>query len=187
MSTNLRNYLVAVFGMEAVINAAPAEAWDNSSPCEGWTARDVAGHAMGVISNVAARAGVGDSIDPFASPGAIAGDDVAAAWRVTRNRLLTALDRPGALQRAATSSLGTMTVDDFLGAMLGDAFIHTWDIARATGGNERLDPELIPVVQASLEGRGETLLRAPGRYLAAQAANTTDPQARLLAFAGRTV
>jgi uncharacterized protein (TIGR03086 family) len=185
MSQNLRSYLVAVFGMEAVIAAAPPESWDNPSPCEGWTARDVAGHAMGVIHNVAARAGVGDVIDPFATPGAIAGADVLASWRGVRNRLLEAVDRPGALQQEITSSFGTMNVDGFLAVMTGDAVIHTWDIARATGGNERLDPDLVIEVRKGLAARDEKLLRAPGRYAAPLTADASDAQTELLAFAGR--
>ena len=32
------------------VRAVPADAWDNPSPCEGWTARDVVGHLTGWIS-----------------------------------------------------------------------------------------------------------------------------------------
>ena len=187
MSENLRNYLVAVFGFEHTLRSVPADAWDNPSPCEGWSARDVAGHTMAVINNVAARAGVGEEMAPFGdSPGTVAGDDPVATWYGIRGRLLAALDRQGALQTEIKSSAGAMTLDDFVAMMVGDAYIHTWDLARAAGIEERLDPTLIPVVLASLEARGESL-RTPGRY--APASSTTevaDAQTRLLAFAGRT-
>ena len=49
MSENLRNYTVAVFGFEHVLRAVRADQWNNASPCAEWTARDVAGHAMGVV------------------------------------------------------------------------------------------------------------------------------------------
>lgn len=190
MSQNLRNYLVAVFGMEAVILAAPQYLWSNQSPCEEWTARDVAGHAMAVIGNVASRLGHGDAVDPFANPGHIAGDDVAKSWRNTRNRLLEALDSPGALQAPVDHPLYGPTVDHLIGAMIGDALIHTWDIARATGRNEDLDPALIQVVRSGLEARGEEALRAPGRYGAVRNVIDVlrgDPQSELLAFAGREI
>lgn len=185
MSQNLRNYLVAVFGLEAVITAAPESAWTKPSPCEGWTARDVAGHAMGVVSNVAARAGIGELCDPFADPGELAGTDVVASWRATRNRLLEALDQAGALQQQTEHPLGTMTIDTFLNAMLGDALIHTWDVARATGGCERLDPDAAAVALRGLEARDPQLLRAPGRYGPAATPIGDDPPSRLLAFSGR--
>ena len=58
MSANLRRYTTILFGFEHVLRMAPEEAWSNPSPCEGWTARDVAGHAMAVTNNIAGRAGV---------------------------------------------------------------------------------------------------------------------------------
>jgi uncharacterized protein (TIGR03086 family) len=189
MSQNLRNYLVAVFGLEAAIKAAPTDSWSNQSPCEEWTARDVAGHAMGVVNNVAARLGHGETVDPFVEPGKIAGDDVVASWTKIRTNLMEALDKPGALDHPVEHpQLGSTNIDAFIAMMTGDALIHTWDIARATGGNERLDAGLIPVVQAGLEARDPKVMRAPGRYLApTEVASTVDPQTRLLAFVGRKI
>ena len=45
---------------------------------------------------------------------------------------------------------------DFPGAMrltfrVGDLTTNTWDLARATGGDEQLHPELVELVWASLE------------------------------------
>lgn len=186
MSVNLRNYLVAVFGLEHVLRSVPPDAWDNPSPCDAWTARDVAGHTLAVINNVAARAGVGESADPFAEPpGAYAGDDPLATWYGVRDRLLDALDRPGALQRELKSSLGTMTVDAFVGLMAADCVIHTWDIARAAGVDEHLDPMLVDLVHADLTSRDETVIRAAHRYAAAVPGEVADAQTRMLRFAGR--
>ena len=66
MSENLRHYTTIVFGFEHVLRLVPESAWANPSPCEGWNARQVAGHAMAVVNNVAARGGVGTVVDPFA-------------------------------------------------------------------------------------------------------------------------
>jgi uncharacterized protein (TIGR03086 family) len=186
MSQNLRNYLIAVSGFEHTLRSVPANAWDNPSPCDGWTTKDVAGHAMAVINNVAARAGVGDEMPPFGDrPGDVAGDDPVATWYGVRGRLLEALDRAGALQIEIKSSAGTMALDDFVGMMVGDAYIHTWDLARAAGIDERLDPTLIPVVMASLEARGASI-RAPGRHAeAGSVSGDVDAQTRLLVFTGR--
>jgi uncharacterized protein (TIGR03086 family) len=189
MSQNLRNYLVAVFALDAAITAAPADSWSNQSPCEEWTARDVAGHAMGVVSNVAARLGKAETVDPFVEPGKIAGDDVVASWTKIRNNVLEALDQPGALDHPIEHpQLGNTNIDGFIAMMTGDALIHSWDIARATGGNERLDPGLIPVVLEGLQKRDPKVMRSPGRYKAETTiASDVDPQTRLLAYVGRKV
>jgi uncharacterized protein (TIGR03086 family) len=185
VSANLRDYVVALFGFDHVIRGVADDQWDNPSPCSDWNARDVAGHAMGVVVNIAARAGGGAQVDIFDNPGAIAGADPYASFREARNTLLETLDGRGVLQRPITSSLGTLSVDGFLGEMMPDILIHTWDLARATGGDERLDSRLVSLARSTLERRGEGALRAPGRFDAVADQSAADPQSALLAFTGR--
>ena len=143
---------------------------------------------MAVVSIVAARGGVGDERDVFAELAEFAGDDPAATFRPIRNRYLLATDQEGALQRPVKSSTGTGTLDTFIGRMTTDTFVHTWDIARATGVDERLDPDAVAAVYATLTNRDEDLARGPGRYGDAVATELeTDIQRRLLAFTGRVV
>ena len=186
MSINSRNYITALFGFDHIMRAVPAAAWDNPSPCSEWTARDVAGHAMGVVNNVGARAGVGKALDVFKDVGAIAGPDPYATWVDIRTRTLAALDRRGALQTSVTSSLGNVVLDDYILQMTLDIVVHTWDVARATGGDERLDPQLVAVSHARLQNLDPSIARAPGRYAEAVATQgAMDPQTELLRFAGR--
>lgn len=188
MSDNLRLYTTIVFGLEHVLQQVPSDAWDNPSPCDRWTARQVAGHAIGVVNNVAARAGIGENLDVFGDVGAIAGDDPAESFRPIRTRYLEAMDRPGALQLTVTSSFGEMSADRFLGLMAADTLIHSWDVARATGVDERLDPDAVRLVYRDLRQRDESVMRAPGRYVAAlelAGGEAASAQDRLLAFTGR--
>ncbi len=186
MSINSRNYITAIFGFDHIMRGVPANAWDNPSPCSEWTARDVAGHAMGVVSNVGARAGVGELLDVFKDVGAIAGPDPYAAWYVIRNRTLDALDRPGALQTTFRSSLGDVVLDDYILQMTVDLVVHSWDVARATGGDERLDPQLVAVSYTRLQKMDPAIARAPGRYAEVVALDgAVDLQTELLTFAGR--
>ena len=129
-------------------------------------ARDVAGHAMGVVNNVAARGGVGQVIDVFAEVGAIGGDDPLATFRAIRDRFLDATDRPGALQTVITSSVGEVTLDQYIGMMCADTLVHTWDLARAAGVDDLLDPGAVRWVHAELA-------RATRRASASPAGTTT--------------
>jgi uncharacterized protein (TIGR03086 family) len=187
MSQNLRLYTSILFGFEHVLRSVPAERWNDPSPCEGWTARQVAGHAMAVVNIVAARGGVGEEHDVFADLAEFAGNDPAASFRPIRNRYLLATDRNGALQRPVRSSTGSGTLDSFIGRMTTDTLVHTWDIARATGGDARLDPDAVTAVYAMLTGRQEDLARGPGRYGSqVEVDRTASLQDRLLALCGRT-
>lgn len=186
MSANLRMYTTVVFGFEHVLRLVPADAWDGPSPCEGWTVRELAGHAMGVVNNVAARGGVGTNVNAFEGLAAIAGDDPVGTFRGIRDRYLEATDRPGALQTEISSSVGSMTLDRFIGMMIADTLVHTWDLARGAGLDVELEPAAVQHVYADYLSRSEEKMRRPGGFDAAidVAADATD-QDRLIAFSGR--
>ena len=64
--------------------------------------------------------------------------------------------------------------------------MHTWDLARATGQDDRLDPQTCADLLAGMEPI-EELLRSSGQYGAAGAgAGDADVQTRLLASSAAT-
>lgn len=186
MSESLRTYTIAVFGLEHALARVPPEAWDLPSPCADWTVREVAGHAMGVVRNVAARAAGDEVLDAFTDVGAIAGDDPLTTYRGFRTKFLEATDRPGALQVRVASRVGDMTIDSYMEFMRSDTFVHTWDVARGAGIDPHFDPQMVTLILADYLARDMTPLRAPERYGAErEVAEGADELARLLAFTGR--
>ena len=68
-----------------------------------------------------------------------------------------------------------------------DLAIHAWDLARATGGDERLDLGEVHQVFETLRPLGDKL-RTPGAFgPAVDPPAGADEQAELLAFLGRRV
>jgi uncharacterized protein (TIGR03086 family) len=66
-----------------------------------------------------------------------------------------------------------------------DVFLHTWDLARATGQDATLDAEVCADMLAGMEPL-EDLIRSSGQYGPAVAvADDADPQSRLIGFIGR--
>jgi len=186
MSRNSQTYLSVLFGFDHVLRSVPADAWDQPSPCEGWTVREVAGHAMVVVNNVAARAGVGTMLDAFDGVGVTAGDDPYETFRQMRTRFIEALDDPASVAIVIESRLGTMTIDEYIEQMYGDTLVHTWDVARGAGVDSTLDPDLVSIVYASYQARDMGPLRTPGRYDDARDIDSAAAeQDRLIAFTGR--
>ncbi len=186
MSVNLRMYTTVVFGFEHVLRLVPGDAWERPSPCAGWSVRQLAGHAMGVVNNVAARGGVGHNVDAFGDLDAIAGTDPVATFRGIRDRYLEATDRNGALQQVITSSVGDMTLDAFIGMMIADTLVHTWDLGAGAGVPVELEPVAVQHVYADYRTRSEESMRKPGRFdPAVPVAADADDQTRLIAFSGR--
>lgn len=157
-------------------------AWDNPAPCEGWVARDVVRHLVEWVPAFLADAGgpplvVGPSVE----------DDPAGAWHALNDGIQSLLDDPAA---SATElhhpRAGTHRLDDAIGTfVLGDVLVHTWDLARAAGLDETLDPEVVHDMLAGMEPLDE-VLRASGQYgPRVDVPADADEQTRLIAFTGR--
>ena len=66
-----------------------------------------------------------------------------------------------------------------------DVFLHTWDLARATGQDERLDQQMCADLLAGMQPI-EELLRTSGQYgPRVPVPDDADVQTRLLGFIGR--
>jgi uncharacterized protein (TIGR03086 family) len=69
-----------------------------------------------------------------------------------------------------------------------DLAVHGWDLARATGQDERIDPPELPHLWRSITSIDEDVLRAPDVFGPAVATPPeADEQARFLAHLGRQV
>lgn len=174
--------LIAGRFTELVYGVAPA-AWDHPAPCEGWLARDVVRHLVEWLPGFL-RAGArlelpaGPSVD----------DDPIAAWTVHRDGVQALLDDPATREREFNNPhTGSLPLDQAVDRFYtADVFLHTWDLARATGQDERLDPGRCA---AMLEGMLplDEVLRTSGQFgPRVEVPGDADVQTRLLAFIGRT-
>ena len=184
MSAHLRMYTRMVFGFEHTIRRA-AGRWDAPTPCGEWDVRQVTGHTIAVVSNVAARAGVGEMLDQFGDVAAIAGTDPLASFRAARDRYLLATDRPGALQIVVPSRLGRMTLDRYLAIMCCDTLVHTWDVATGLALPIDFEPDALAFVRAEYAIRTVETMRGPDLYGTEIAVDTDDDLTAILAFTGR--
>jgi len=64
-------------------------------------------------------------------------------------------------------------------------FMHTWDLARATGQDDRLDPDFCAELLGGME-QMEQVIRSSGQYgPRVEVPPDADTQTRLLGFIGR--
>lgn len=164
------------------VRGVPAGGWDRPAPCEGWVARDVVGHLVEWFPGFL-RAGAGIEL-PQGPP---VGDDPVGAWQVHSDAVQAVLDDPGCGGRTLRNPhIGDIPLDRAISQFYtADVFLHTWDLARATGQDERLDPDRCA---AMLEGMlpMEAAMRGSGHYgPRVEVPADADPQTRLLAFIGR--
>ncbi|MFI7033094.1 TIGR03086 family metal-binding protein [Microbispora rosea] len=156
--------------------------WDAPSPVAGWAARDVVRHLTEWFPGfLAAGAGVALPCGPPVD------ENPVAAWQVHCDGVQAVLDDPETAHRElANPHVGSLplatAIDRFYTA---DVFMHTWDLARATGQDDRLDAEFCARLLAEME-QMEQVIRDSGQFGARiEVPGDADAQARLLGFIGR--
>ena len=156
--------------------------WDAPAPVEGWLARDVVRHLVTWFPEfLSSGSGVllpmGPSVD----------DDPVAAWQTQYVAVQAVLDDPA---RASTmlqnSHIGAMSLELAISRFYtADVFMHTWDLARSTGQDDRLDPVRCAQMYDGMQPMDD-ILRSSGQFgPRVLVPDDADAQTRLLGFIGR--
>ncbi len=152
MNKKLDDFIAAVKTFDAVCRQVPPDAWDNDSPCAGWTARDVLAHQCGVLDALAHIAHTGEMIRPkMPEPP----DDPLTCWEQTKEAVLTALGQPGVMDREDKYWFGPMDMATFVSYVQWDPLTHAWDIGTATGVEPNLPSELCEISYELVSGMAE--------------------------------
>jgi uncharacterized protein (TIGR03086 family) len=163
------------------VRAVPADAWNNPSPCEGWTARDVVGHLTEWIPGFFGSQGV--EFPPVPS----VQDDPVAAWQTVQSTVTEILADPAIAAKQIETPFSKQSVAETVDMIVtGDVFTHTWDLARATGQSEALDPDQLQRMIGAMGAMPEDVLRADGMFgPPLDVPADADDQTRFLAYVGR--
>jgi uncharacterized protein (TIGR03086 family) len=161
--------------------AVSKEGWNNPSPCKGWTARDVAGHLTDWIPGFFASIGVEFPVVPSVQ------DDPVGAWVAVQDTIGSALDDPDTAVKQVETPFGKQSFEETVDMIVtGDVFTHTWDLSRATGQSETLDPEQLQRMIAGMGAIPDEVLRADGMFgPKIDVPDDVDDQTRFLAYVGR--
>jgi uncharacterized protein (TIGR03086 family) len=165
------------------VRGVPADAWDNQSPVAEWKARDVVRHLVEwfppfLESGAGIKLPLGPSVD----------EDPVAAWIEHADAVQQVLDDPATEHRTfAHRHIPEMPLGPAISRFYtADVFMHTWDLARATGQDERLDEDRCRELYEAMLPLDD-VLRASGQYGPKVAvADNADYQTKMLGFIGRT-
>jgi uncharacterized protein (TIGR03086 family) len=114
-------------------------------------------------------------------------EDPVAAWQIHADGVQAVLDDPETPDRKLTNPhLGSLPLDAAIDQFYtADVFMHTWDLSRATGQDDRLDADFCALLLAGMEPMDE-LIRASGQYgPRVEVPADADVQTRMLGFIGR--
>jgi len=135
--------------------------WGRPTPCDAWDVRGVLEHVIGFHDVLLLR--------PLGLKPERPRDDPQRRWELTYDALKEALGRE-------------WVIDVPLPHLTRDVLVHTWDLARAVGADDRLDPRWCAMF---FEGLSEDI-SGSGMFAAPIAIDDdADIQSKLLARLGR--
>lgn len=168
------------------VHAVPPDGWHGPTPDTDWDVSDLVAHLVGEqlwvppLLDGATVAEVGDRFD-----GDVLGADPVTSWDAAATGARDAFRARGALDRTVHLSYGDRPARHYLAEMIFDLAVHSWDLARAAGLDERLPDDLVASALRTI-GPQAGDLTASGLF--AEPVPTpadADPLTRLLGLTGR--
>ncbi|WP_433363579.1 TIGR03086 family metal-binding protein [Streptosporangium sp. CA-115845] len=184
-------YRRALDDFGALVHRIGPDQWENPTPCVDWDVRSLVNHVVGenlwAPELLAGRthAEIGDAFE-----GDLLGDDPIKAFDTSAVPAVQAAVDHRVLDRVVHLPFGDVPGREYITELFADALIHTWDLARAIGADERLDPELVAACATWFADAepGYRQTAAVGEHQAGEqrkVPSDTDAQTRLLASWGR--
>jgi len=173
-------------GFDRRLRAVGDADWSRPTPCSEWTVRDVVNHVVGQDYRHV-RLLQGGALEEYQEvrENDWLGDDPLGSWERGSVAYDTAYAEPGVLDKVVEYHWGPATGRQLLRARVFEMTVHTWDLARGIGADDRLDEDLVVAMlkgmSASLSSSSTSPFVAPSKRLADDA----SPQERLLFLCGR--
>jgi uncharacterized protein (TIGR03086 family) len=139
----------AVEEFDARVRAVGDDQWELPTPCSDWNVRQLVNHLVYEnrwtvpLMEGSTIAEVGDRYE-----GDLLGDDPKGAWAEASAEAVAAVQADGAIERMVDLSSGPTPAGEYVSQLFADHLIHAWDLARAVGADDGLDPELVEACAA---------------------------------------
>lgn len=174
---------------ERRLSAVGDDQWDSPTPCEGWTVRDLVNHVV-MTNRMSVSLLHGASADEIRATWGddFLGEDPMASFLDSVATQRAAFGEDGALERTCDHpTQGDTPGWQLLGFRIADQGLHAWDLARAVGADEQLDPELVELLYAAMAPMADDLAAGGifGEGRSSTLPEDAPVQAKLLDVAGR--
>jgi uncharacterized protein (TIGR03086 family) len=158
--------------------------WDRRSPCEAWDARGVLEHVIGFHDVLLLR--------PLGLKPDRPRNDPEIRWELTYHQLEKAFEpvrrlfeRVLDVPELQSNQARQLDARALLPNLTRDVLVHTWDLARAVGADDRLDAQWCELFYAVLPTDPEALSVSGMFHAPVAVSDQTDVQSKLLARLGR--
>jgi len=173
----------------ALVAGVGAEQWHDGTPCSEWDVRTLVHHLLyeqrwvpPLFEGLTIEQ-VGDRFE-----GDLMGDDASICPGLLASSMEdahAAVAEPDALKRTVHLSFGDTSGQEYVMQLTADLAIHAWDLARATGQDDAIDPDAVALLLPWAEAYAE-LLAASGMFGSPIDVGAGAPdEVRLLGLVGR--
>jgi uncharacterized protein (TIGR03086 family) len=169
------------------LSAIGADQWERATPCDQWSVRELVAHVVrGNHMAVLLLHGTSreDTLAAMAQP---LPDDLPGDFDDSAAHQQAAFEEPGSLERLCHHPVGDIPGSQLLGFRIGDLALHAWDLSRAIGADEALDPDVVAAMWETMSPMasfiGETGFFGAGP--SGTVSEDTPLQLRVLDLSGR--
>lgn len=162
--------------------------WGDPSPNDGQSVRELVAHVIGgnLMAAVILRGGSReDGIAQFARR--YEDGELTGAFADSRREQAEAFAAPGALDQVVAHPAGDLPATMLLGFRITEYALHGWDLARAIGADEAIDPDVLAALWEILLPM-EGLMAASGMFGGGRSGDVPEEaplQVRVLDLSGR--
>ena len=158
---------------------------DEQTPCDEWTVRRLIDHLLWGLDMFASGPGGGTVAPPSGPPPELVGDDPASQYEEARKSAIHAYSQPGVLDSMLNN--GAVPAAQMVAIMFADQLMHGWDLAKCTGQDVTMPPDLAAAALQVINGRIPDEARGPGKNFKAAVSVPDDAsdQDKFVAYLGR--
>ena len=179
-------YERAVGCMRTVLAGVRPEQLALATPCSEWNVQQLILHNLKGAKCAAGLLAGGGFVNPMEVDGPLPPEGAAKAFEAASSKVLELVKSPGGAEKVVEMPGMQAPAGQFLMQMFGDALIHAWDLAKATGQDAGIDDSLAEVCYRMLgpqiEGGRQMGFFGPEVATPGNAGSLD----RLLGLAGRT-
>jgi len=179
----------AVTASRSVVTSVTPDQMDRPTPCQSWKVRDLINHMIEAPTFAAIVMENGEFISSGSDPVDHSAGDYVAAYDAATTRAVAGFSEDGALEKMVKLPFGEMPGGIFINIAVGDAFMHGWDLAKATGQATDLDPDLAAEILEAVAPLLPEQMRGPDGQTPfgykVEVASDADAIDRLAGFLGR--
>lgn len=177
-------YLGATAWVTGLLSTVREDQLHLPTPCEEYDVRTLSSHLLGTVGRVIAIAELGDaeSVPPLAA------EHDAETFAQLAERAQRAWAEDTLLDKAVTVPWGQALGREALWGYIGEALVHGWDLAVATGQPSEADPALVEPTAAQVRRFIPADARVPGVPFSpvVQPRPEAGPTERLANWSGRS-